>query len=281
MFVWSKAMGRIYEERLPAEISGIKTGESGYVILVVTYLDVAGPSVDSSGLELIEATGPIPSGMEGGRLIVGHQLPRLIVMGGVKNMEETSMKVLKVGVFTGSRGTQARLGIASAEGKEVGKDILNADLVKGSYVEKQVDRRVGPDNDLWLDCMYNTKDLNVTIFGGVGADLEHCFAVLTYITKTVVTSCKSHPTEYSVLYALDFYLENEDYNTYSENYYVDDAFDSEEKENYDDAFAKRKKREAPSRLTNSRKKREAYETVEDLFFEKLSDHESLASIYKI
>ena len=97
----------------------------------------------------------------------------------------------------------------------------------------------------------------------------------------MITTCKSHPTEYSVLYALDFYLENEDYNTYSEDYYVDDAFDSEEEENYDDAFGKRKKREATSRLKNSRKKREAYETVEDTFFEKLSDDKSLASIHKI
>merc|ERR1711892_682183 len=244
----------------------------------------SGPFMDSSGLELIEATGPIPSGMEGGRLIVGHNLPRLIVMGGVeewtassvchrsclKNMEEDSIKVLKVGVFIGSRGTRARLGMASEEGKEVGEDIINTDLVKGSYVEKQVDRNIGPDNDLWLDCVYNTLDMNTTIFGGVGAGLEHCFGVLTYLTKSVITSCKSHPTEYSVLYALDIYLENEDYNTYNEDYYVEEAFDSEEEENYDDAFGKRKKR----KVTTLRKKREAYELLEDNLFDKLSDDKS-------
>ena len=215
----------------------------------------------------------------------------LILMGGVEEwrttsvchrsclakMEGSSIRVLKVGVFTGSRGTQAKLGVASEEGNEVGEDIMNDKLVNGSYVETLVDRKVAPDNDLWLECVYNTLDLNVTLMGGVGAGLEHCFAVLTYITKTVITSCKSHPTEYSVLYALDFYLENEDYHTYSDDYYVYDAFDSDDVESYDDAFGKRKKRAITKGLINSRNKREAYESLEDQFFDKLTDDKSLVN----
>ena len=54
----------------------------------------------------------------------------------------------------------------------------------------------------------------------------------------MITSCRSHPTEYSVLYALDFFLETEDYPTYSNDYYVDDAFDTfeEDSDSYDDSF---------------------------------------------
>jgi len=291
MFLWSQAMGRNYEEKLPAEVSGIKTGVSGYVMLVVTYLGVPEQVLDSSGLQLTEESGPAPSGVEGGRLLVSHRLPRLIVMGGVedwrtstvchrsclKHMEGDKINIRKVGVFTGHRGVRARLGVASEEGNEVDEDILNTDLNKGSYVEKEVARSVGPDNDLWLDCDYNTLDLNTTIFGGVGAGLEHCFAVITYTARTRVTSCGSHPTEYSVLYALDFYLENEDYNSYIDDYYVEDAFDSYQENNddqsIDEAFGKRKKRSG----TNGRNKREVFEIHEDNFFKKISDDNTLVN----
>ena len=191
-----------------------------------------------------------------------------------------SIEVFKVGVFTGSRCTKARLGLASEQGLEVGEDIMNDKLVKGSYVEKQVDRKVAPGNDLWLECVYNTLDLNSTSLGGVGAGLEHCFAVLTYISRTVITSCRSHPTEYSVLYALDFFLETEDYPTYSNDYYVDDAFNTfeEDSDSYDDAFGKRKKRAIQREIISLRNKREAYEVSKDSFMDKLTDDRSLVNL---
>ena len=66
--------------------------------------------------------------------------------------------------------------------------------------------------DLWLECDYNTLgdtvDATATLLGGLELGSEHCLAVLTYSAKLTgpVTSCSSQPSEYSVLYALDMYL---------------------------------------------------------------------------
>ena len=66
--------------------------------------------------------------------------------------------------------------------------------------------------DLWLECDYNTLgdtvDVTATLLGGLELGSEHCLAVLTYSAKLTgpVTSCSSQPSEYSVLYALDMYL---------------------------------------------------------------------------
>ena len=66
--------------------------------------------------------------------------------------------------------------------------------------------------DLWLECDYNTLgdtvDVTATLLGGLEFGSEHCLAVLTYSAKLngPVTSCSSQPSEYSVLYALDMYL---------------------------------------------------------------------------
>ena len=292
MFIWSSSMGSSYQERLPAEISGIMTGASGYAMLVATYVDVKSAFKDSSGLELTEASGPVPSGKEGGRLIIGHQLPRMIVFGGVeewkvysvchrsclKEMDQESLTMSKVSVFTGSRGISSRLGVAYDEGMEVGEDIINISLNKGGFAEENVSANLTGDTDLWLECVYNTVDTDTTFLGGVGKDLEHCFAVLTYVAKTSITSCKSQPTDYSVLYALDIYLQNEDYNTY-EDYYIDDAFESVEDSDdyYADAFQRRKKRNSFGGLKALRSKREAYEVIEDDFFSKLTDDKRLVS----
>ena len=56
MFMWSRAMGMDYQEDLPRE-TGIKSGSSGLVLLVVSYINTMLSYQDSSGLELRHSVG--------------------------------------------------------------------------------------------------------------------------------------------------------------------------------------------------------------------------------
>ena len=101
---------------------------------------------------------------------------------------------------------------------------------------------------------------------------EHCMAVMTTVSSTrvnPVTSCSSHPSEYSVLYALDMYLSGQDYTEYVSDYYDDVAgvFDTSyyNFEDYSLSFGKRKKRSV------SRHKRQSHLPSSDLFFNKITD----------
>ena len=280
MFLWSRAMGPDYQETLPPAVSGLRTGETGFVLMVTSYLDLTLQKVDSSGLELVERSPGEAGGEVGSRLFISHQLPRLIVLGGISNwktyavchrsclarMDNDDILVKKVSIFTGSTGVRGRIGVLKNNGTEVEADLVDEGIVQSEagagagYMEAEVERVVrGRGTDLWLECDYNTESLGtgVTRLGGINHDTEHCFAVLTYLHQTEVTACNSQPTEYSVLYALDMKLAGQDYQEYTADYYQIEAFDSfYEYPDYD--FGKR------------RRKRQSYKPITDPFLDKLS-----------
>ena len=66
MFLWSRAMGPEYRETFPAGTSGVRTGETGFVLLVTTYVDLTLQKVDSSGLEMVETSPEEAEGVGGG-----------------------------------------------------------------------------------------------------------------------------------------------------------------------------------------------------------------------
>ena len=77
-----------------------------------------------------------------GRLVITHQLPRLLVMGGadtwrtytvchrscLRRLEEAELRVRKVAVFTGARGTGSRLGVLLNNGTDIDTDIMDQEL---------------------------------------------------------------------------------------------------------------------------------------------------------
>ena len=281
MFLWSRAMGPEYRETLPAGTSGVRTGETGFVLLVTTYVDLTLQKVDSSGLEMDETSPEEAEGEVVARLFVSHQTPRLIVLGGLDTwktyavchrsclgrMDKDDIHIKKVSIFTGSRGARGRIGVLKDNGTDIEADLADERIIQSptvsagfGYFEKEVERSVrSRGSDLWLECDYDTElmDPAVTLLGGLGQDAEHCFAVLTYLQQTEVTACRSQPTEYSVLYALNMELAAQDYQEYTADYYQIEAFDSfYEFPDYD--FGKR------------RRKRQAYKSIADPFMDKFS-----------
>ena len=77
-----------------------------------------------------------------GRLVISHQLPRLVVMGGaetwrtyavchrscLRRLDEAELRVRKVNVFTGARGTGARIGVLLNNGTDIDTDIMDQEL---------------------------------------------------------------------------------------------------------------------------------------------------------
>ena len=77
-----------------------------------------------------------------GRLVISHQLPRLVVMGGaetwrtyavchrscLRRLGEAELRVRKVNVFTGARGTGARIGVLLNNGTDIDTDIMDQEL---------------------------------------------------------------------------------------------------------------------------------------------------------
>ena len=98
---------------------------------------------DSSGLELTEEDG-VGVAEEVGRLVISHQLPRLVVLGGaetwrsyavchrscLRRLAEDDINIRKVSVFTGARGTRARLGVLLNNGTDIDTDIMDGEIVK-------------------------------------------------------------------------------------------------------------------------------------------------------
>ena len=285
MFMWSRAMGPDYQEDLPG---GIGSGSSGLVLLVVSYINTMLSYQDSSGMELKYSPGDVEVGDQMGRLIIAHEMPRMIVMGGVetwksfvvchrsclRKMEDDDIHIKRVTIFTGSRGTRGRIGVLVNNATDIHTDIIDQKIIikdEYGFAEGNIDRKISSKGtDLWLECDYNTigEGVSNTILGGLGGDSEHCLAVVTYTSKTSVTSCKSQPSEYSVLYALDMYLAAQDYTEYVSDYYDDvDVFDSYDYniEEYSFSYGSRKRRS----LTRGR--RQAHVPSVDLFMDKISD----------
>merc|ERR1719468_681349 len=85
MFIWSRAMGQDHEETLPSDIVGVRPDRSGLALMVVSYIDMLIQDQDSSGLELTELDGDgLGDKEEVGRLVISHNLPRLVVMAGAE-----------------------------------------------------------------------------------------------------------------------------------------------------------------------------------------------------
>ena len=267
MFLWSRAMGPQYQETNPTGISGFRTGETGFVLLVTTYVDLTLQNLDSSGLDLTETSPEEAEGEPGSRLFLSHQLPRLIVMGGqqtwrtyavchrscLARMNTDDIQIKKVNIFTGSQGSRGRIGVVRNNGTDIEADLVDERIVQAEgdtagpgYLEREIDRDLGTSfTDLWLECDYDTQERGrtVSMLGGLGPGSEHCFSVLTYLERGQVTACHSQPTEYSVLYALDLELAAQDYHQYTADYYQAEAFDSSyEFSDYDYSWSRRRKR---------------------------------------
>ena len=279
MFLWSRAMGPQYQEATPRGISGFRTGETGFVLLVATYVDLTLQNLDSSGLELTETSPEEAEGLPGQRLLISHRLPRLVVMGGLgaqqdwrtfavchrsclARMSTDDIEIRKVSVFTGSHGARARIGVLRENGTEVEPDLVNERILQAEgdpagpgYLEREVERGLRVKfTDLWLECDYDTRERGrrVSLLGGLGPGSEHCFSVLTYSSvrgRGEVAACHSQPTEYSLLYALDLELAAQDYQEYPADYYQAEAFDSSyEFSDYD--FSRRRKRQVLEPVTD-------------------------------
>ena len=271
MFLWSRAMGPQYQETMPRGISGFMTGETGFVLLVATYVDLTLQNLDSSGLELTETNSEEAEGEPGSRLFISHQLPRLIVMGGLgaqqfwrtyavchrsclARMDTDDIQIKKVNIFTGSQGARGRIGVLKNNGTDIEADLVDERIVQAEgdtagpgYLEREIDRDLRTSfTDLWLECDYDTQEggRTVTMLGGFSPGTEHCFSVLTYLERGQVTACHSQPTEYSVLYALDMELAARDYQQYTADYYQAEAFDSSyEFSDYDYSWSRRRRRQ--------------------------------------
>ena len=278
MFLWSRAMGPHYQETNPRGISGFRTGDTGFVLLVATYVDLTLQNLDSSGLELTETSPEEAEGEPGSRLLISHRLPRLIVLGGLggdqywrtyavchrsclARMETDDIQIKKVNIFTGSQGARARIGVLRNNGTEVEPDLVDERIVQSDgdpggpgYLEREIERDLGTSfTDLWLECDYDTRERGrtVSMLGGLSPGREHCFSVLTYLERGQVTACHSQPTEYSVLYALDLELAAQDYQQYTADYYQAEAFDSTyEFSDYDYSWSRRRKRQVHEPLTD-------------------------------
>ena len=167
MFMWSRAMGADYHEELPG---GIGSGSSGLVLLVVSYINTMLSYQDSSGMELKYSDRDEGLGEQLGRLIISHELPRMIVMGGVetwksfvvchrsclRKMEEDDIHIKRVNIFTGSRGKRGRIGVLANNATDIHTDIIDQKIIikdEYGYTEGNVDRKVSSKGtDLWLEC---------------------------------------------------------------------------------------------------------------------------------
>ena len=77
-----------------------------------------------------------------GRLVISHNLPRLVVMAGaetwrtyavchrscLRRLDEAELRVRKVNVFTGAQGIGARLGVLLNNGTDIDTDIMDQKL---------------------------------------------------------------------------------------------------------------------------------------------------------
>ena len=166
----------------------MRTSSSGLVLVLVSYMDMLIQDEDSSGLQLQLATEAGAGAGEMERLVIAHQLPRLVVMGGVRTwrtfavchrsclntLDEDDLTVHSVTVFAGPRGTRARLGVLLDNGTDIAADLADTQLTareEFSFATVRVDRALPVrGTDLWLQCDYNTlaDTAAVTMLGGLG-----------------------------------------------------------------------------------------------------------------
>ena len=166
----------------------MRTSSSGLVLVLVSYMDMLIQDEDSSGLQLQLAAEAGAGDREVERLVIAHQLPRLVVMGGVRTwrtfavchrsclntLDEDDLTVHSVTVFAGPRGTRARLGVLLDNGTDIAADLADTQLTareEFSFAAVRVDRALPVrGTDLWLQCDYNTlaDTAAVTMLGGLG-----------------------------------------------------------------------------------------------------------------
>jgi len=248
-------MGSDYLETVPNEIAGLKT-EDGWAMLRVTYRSVDARGEDSTGMELTEEAGPVPNGEEGGRMVIGHRIPRLLVLPGMKEWRVASVcsadclnlmgeeawgiDIAKVDVLTGNKSTSARLSrVDQAE------DITQLAVLSLSSGFGQVElnsAQLLPTDSLVLECIFDSSTITAPMLGGVGENQEHCMALLTYKGVSSVLECRSQPTDVSMAYALDLTLQGggDEYVDYTNE--IEDAFESASESTDYDVFGKKRRR---------------------------------------
>lgn len=259
LFLWSRGMGGDITDTLPNKIAGLKS-EDGWAMLRVTYRSVASRSEDTTGMELTEEAGPVPNGEEGGRMVIGHRIPRLLVLPGLKEWrsaavcsqdclnlmgeEAWGINLVKATVLTGNKSTSARLSRVDQAG-----DISQLAVVSltSGWGEADLDKaQLLPTDSLVLECVYDTSAVAAPMLGGVGQNQEHCMALLSYEGVSSVLECRSQPTDFSVTYALNLNLQGggNEYVDYTNE--IEEAFESVTEGTDQDYFEKRRRRRQTS-----------------------------------
>jgi len=261
LFLWSRGMGSDHVETLPNDIAGLKS-EDGWVMLRVTYRSVDSRSEDTTGMELTEEAGPVPNGKEGGRMVIGHRIPRLLVLPGLKEWrsaavcstdclnlmgeEAWGIDLVKLTILTGNKSTSARLSRVDQSG-----DITQLAVVSLSSGWGEADlskAQLLPTDSLVLECVYDSSALKVPMLGGVGQNQEHCMALLSYEGVSSVLECRSQPTDFSMTYALNLTLQGggNEYVDYTNE--IEEAFESVLESTDEDysSFGKRRRRRQTS-----------------------------------
>jgi len=251
-------MGSDFTETLPSGIAGLKS-EDGWAMLRVTYRSVESQSVDTSGMELTEEAGPLPNGKEGGRMVIGHRIPRLLVLPGLKEWRSAAVcstdclnlmgeevwgiDLVKLTVLTGNKSTSARLSRVSQAGGIVQLAVVS---LSSGWGETNLDKaQLLPTDSLVLECVYDSTALKTPMLGGVGQNQEHCMALLSYEGVSSVLECRSQPTDFSMTYALNLILQGggTEYMDYTNE--IEEAFESvlESTEQDYEGFGKRRRRQ--------------------------------------